>query len=135
MSETAHPSQREVIAAFESYLRDVEGCAPDRLLAHYDLPCIFILPERSILAPDAPALTALLNNLLREMQGRGFVRAHAHALTVEGQDDGLAVLSASLTRYRADGSVVDEAKGRYIFRRRAGAWKITAALMHGASGG
>ncbi|MBI3796242.1 MAG: hypothetical protein HY268_04630, partial [Deltaproteobacteria bacterium] len=60
------------------------------------------------------------------IQGRGWDRTGVDRLQVWPLADVLSMLVADISRYKKDGSVLEQGRYCYVVRKDAGGWKILA---------
>lgn len=99
------------------------------MLPYYLLPCLVIGARGSVaLNTFAEALEFLQRSMLA-LTASGYARSDIANMKVQRLGTGLALLSAQITRYRADDSVLASVEGRYLFHGTEAGWKIAVAAM------
>jgi hypothetical protein len=66
----------------------------------------------------------MLGNFLTDLKERGRIRSELDQLRIWRLAEDLAMLLGYVTRYKADGSVLERVRGWYTVRRDAKNWKI-----------
>jgi hypothetical protein len=66
----------------------------------------------------------MLGKFLTDLKERGWVRSEVDQLKIWPLAEDLAMLLGDVTRYMADGSVLERVRGWYIVRRDTAGWKI-----------
>ncbi|MGH7916140.1 MAG: DUF6841 family protein [Candidatus Binataceae bacterium] len=62
--------------------------------------------------------------IMRGLKERGWASSRADRVTSWVMADKLAMVLADVTRYRNDGSILEQVRACYTVRREAGSWKI-----------
>jgi hypothetical protein len=119
-----------VRGAYRDYWRAAATGSAAAMLPYYLLPCLVIGARGSVaLNTFAEALEFLQRSMLA-LTASGYVRSDIAGTQVQKLGTGLVLLSARITRYRADDSVLARVEGRYLFHGTEAGWKIAVAAMH-----
>jgi hypothetical protein len=102
-------SREDVVAISKSF-----GC-----------PCAWISGQQGLgQVATETEVQRMLGNFLTDLKERGWVRSQLDQLKIWPLAEDLAMLLGDVTRYKADGSVLERVRGWYTVRRDAQNWKI-----------
>lgn len=79
--------------------------------------------------PDEAAYQHMIENTFEHFREKGWVRSQIDRLEAVAAGGDTGVVSAHFSRYRADGTMIENGSGHYVTRRIDGNWKIVAAIM------
>lgn len=79
--------------------------------------------------PDEAAYQAMIEHTLAEFRKLGWTRSQIDRIEAVATACDTGVVAAWFSRWRADGSMIEEGRGHYITVRQNGEWKITAAIV------
>jgi hypothetical protein len=91
----------------------------------FGCPCAWISGQQGLgqLATESD-IQRMLGNFLTDLKERGWVRSELDQLKIWPLAEDLAMLLGDVTRYKADGSVLERVRGWYTVRRDTKNWKI-----------
>jgi ketosteroid isomerase-like protein len=78
---------------------------------------------------DEAGYAAMIENTLAEFRTRGWARSQIDRLEAVETAGDTGVVAAWFSRWRADGSKIEEGNGHYIAVKQDGEWKLTAAIV------
>ena len=106
---------------------------PQRAIAYYDVPVVFIGAECIIVATTPREGAARLGKQFEALKPAGFSRSKLIKLSIKKMSEGLAIASGIDMRYDKFGKQVSRFGITYILRKNSGGWKISALVSHDAT--
>lgn len=120
------------IAAFFDSIADSFGAQDlPRFRALYQLPAMIVVAQGAHALGDAAEFDAFFGVMLDRLRAERFARSTYEHLAVKTLGPGLALAAMHWTRWRDDGSKIEELGATYTLVQRDGAWKIVALIGHG----
>ena len=104
-----------------------EGTAIARVMAYPVMVGGSNHPPSTI--PDEAGYAAMIENALTEFRKIGWARSQVDRVEAVATADDTGVISAWFSRWRADGTKIEDGHGHYMATRRSGEWKIFAAIV------
>jgi len=98
----------------------------------YQLPALIITPNNCIAIRDEAELDVFIAPLVEGLRARGYARSTYRDLSVHKFDDSRAFTSMHWTRYKQDGSVLEELGATYIIVRTKDGWRLATLMAHDA---
>lgn len=122
-------------AAIASFFDALAECfsAQDltRIHALFQLPAMIVGPPGVYALGDAAQFDAFYGAMLDRLRSDRFAKSTYDNMSVKTVAPGLALAAMSWTRWRSDGSKLEEFGATYTLVQRDGAWKIVALVGHG----
>lgn len=78
---------------------------------------------------DEAGYAAMLENTLEAFRKTGWVRSQIDRLEAVETAGDTGIVGAWFSRWRADGSKIEEGSGHYVTRKIDGKWRIIAAIV------
>jgi ketosteroid isomerase-like protein len=103
---------------------------PQRAIAYYDVPVVFIGAESIIVATTPREGAAWLAKQFEALKPTGFSRSKLIKLSMKKMSGGLAIASGIDVRYEKSGKQMSRFGITYILRKNAGDWKISVLVSH-----
>ncbi|MDG2004180.1 MAG: nuclear transport factor 2 family protein [Novosphingobium sp.] len=79
--------------------------------------------------PDEAGYQAMIENTFVEFRKLGWVRSQIDRIEAVSTAGDTGVVAAWFSRWREDGSQIEEGNGHYIAVKQDGEWKLTAAIV------
>ena len=102
----------------------------DAWLACFQPPFAFVTPEATLVAADEAEARLRFGPAFESLQGSGFASSVADEVTTRYLGEDIALVDASFTRHRRDGSQMGRMAALYVCRRYAEGWRIAAVIQH-----
>lgn len=120
---------REVEAAYRHYVEVFNGRDPDEIAALYHRPHAQVIGDigLSIVTNDADQ-QEWFDFVMAYLDDQGWSRTEIDDLWIWPLTESVAQLVSYITRYRADGSVLNRVRANYTFCRRDGSWKVVLSF-------
>ncbi len=115
----------EVEAAYRHYVDVFNGRDPQEIADLYHRPHAQVIGEigLSVVANDADQ-EQWYEFVMAALGDQGWHRTEVETVWIWPLSPTLAQLVADVTRYRADGCVLNQARANYMLCRRDGVWKV-----------
>jgi hypothetical protein len=115
----------EVGAAYRHYVEVFNGRDPSEIAELYDRPHAQVTGETglSIVSDDADQ-QAWYEFVMAYLDDQGWGRTEIDQMWIWPLSRTLAQLVANVTRYKKDGSVLQQVRANYTLRQRDGVWKV-----------
>lgn len=127
---TDDTAEEGIAAIYRKYVETFntqDGAAVARLLAYPVMVGGSGHPPGSI--PDEAAYQRMIENTFEEFKKLGWVRSQIDRLEAVATACDTGVVAAWFSRWRADGSKIEEGNGHYVTVKHDGEWKIIAAIV------
>jgi hypothetical protein len=117
--------RKELEAFYKSYAAAFSREDVVAISKSFGCPCSWISGQQGLgqLATESD-IQRMLGNFLSDLKERGWVRSELDQLKIWPLAEDLAMLLGDVTRYKADGSVLEQVRGWYTVRRDTKNWKI-----------
>ena len=97
----------------------------ERFLDCFSRPYVSITGARGInVVANDTGYAADFRRIMAALKGRGWARSDIVRIKSWPLDDNLGMILADVTRFKVDGSVLEEVRACYFVRRENQAWKI-----------
>lgn len=115
----------EVEAAYRQYVEVFNRRDPNEIAALYHRPHAQVIGEigLSIVTDDADQ-QQWYEFVMSYLDDQGWNHTEVDEVWIWPLSDSVAQLVSHITRYRTDGSVLQEARANYTLCRRDGSWKV-----------
>lgn len=119
----------EVEAAYRHYVEVFNGRNADQIAELYDRPHAQVIGESglSIVADEADQQN-WYEFVMAYLDDQGWDRTEIDQMWIWPLSPTLAQLVSGVTRYRTDGSVLQQVRANYTLRRRDGSWKVVLSF-------
>ena len=119
----------EVEAAYRRYVEVFDGRDPKEIADLYHRPHAQVIGDvgLSVVADDAEQ-QQWYEFVMAVLDDQGWDHTEIDNIWVWPLSPALAQLVAEITRYRADGSVLNHARANYTLCRREGVWKVVLSF-------
>lgn len=118
---------REIEAAYQHYIDVFNREDAAGFVACYTHPHVMLSGERGLtLVNTAADHQRGYQQIMKTLHERGWGRSGIDRLQIWPFSESLAQLVADVTRYKKDGSILEQLRASYMFRRESGMWKILA---------
>jgi ketosteroid isomerase-like protein len=115
----------EVEAAYRRYIEAFNGRDATEIAQLYDRPHAQVRGETGLsIVDDDEDQQQWYEFVMAYLDDRGWDRNEIDEMWVWPLSETLAQLVATSTRYRRDGSVLQQIRANYTLRRRDGTWKV-----------
>jgi hypothetical protein len=118
---------KELDRFYRGYVDAFNRQDPDRVVGCFAIPYGWVTGERGLAAiTNEGDHRNGFSRLMLELRQRGWVRSGINLLKTWALSDNLAMTLADFTRYRADGSMLENGRACYTALRDSDSWKIIA---------
>lgn len=115
----------EVEAAYRNYVEKFNGRDPTEIAALYHRPHAQVTGDIGLsLVTDDAEQQELYEFVMAALDDLGWSRTEIDDLWIWPVSDSVAQVVSHITRYRADGSVLNHARANYTLSRRDGSWRV-----------
>ena len=115
----------EVEAAYRNYVEAFNRRDPQEIAALYHRPHAQVIGEIGLsVVSDDEGQEQWYEFVMAALDGQGWDRTEIERVWIWPFSATLAQLVADVTRYAADGSVLNHARANYTLCRREGVWKV-----------
>ena len=122
MSETV---VREVEAFYRAYIDAFNREDTDFFLRAFAYPNAFLTGEQGLVVQAKESdQQRFYQSIMASIQARGWDRSAVDRLQIWPFSDGLAMIVADYTRYKKDGSILEQGRACYTVRRDGNTWKF-----------
>jgi hypothetical protein len=108
------------------------GVDIDGWLTCFARPMVIVTPMGTLTFADDVAARAQLQPMFDALAARGFASTTADDVVVRSIADDIALVDASFTRRRTDGSVLERVAALYVCRREGDRWVAATLIGHPA---
>ncbi|HEV8718266.1 MAG TPA: hypothetical protein VGX03_36300 [Candidatus Binatia bacterium] len=116
---------REAEAFYRAFIGGFNREDTDMYLRSFCYPNALLSGERGMIVNAKESdQQRFYQEVMSSIQGRGWERTGVDRLQVWPLADTMALIVADLTRYKRDGSVLEQGRYCYTLRKDGGAWKI-----------
>src|SRR5262245_40198611 len=110
--------------AFESTLD------PKAVLPYFQYPCFFLTPQTAIVMATPADVEAIFSSRMAGHKAQNYARSEVREVNVKQLSEGLAVLSALVSHYNAEGKELARVGATYTLRQTEGNWKFAIVVAH-----
>jgi hypothetical protein len=119
----------EALRALIATIERTFGHDVDEWLTVFDTPFV-VVAESTMVLPSADVARERFGAMFAALVGRSFASTKADDVEVRVVADDLALVDATFTRRRADGSELERLATLYVCRRRPDGWRVGALIPH-----
>jgi ketosteroid isomerase-like protein len=120
-----HDLARDVEAAYRNYVAVFNRRDPVEIAALYDHPHAQVVGEMGLsVVTDADGQQAWYDFVFSYLDSQDWGRTELDAVQIVPLSPTLAQVVADVTRYRVDGSRLNQARANYTMRRTENGWKV-----------
>lgn len=121
----ADPIVREVEAFYQAFIDGFNREDTDLYLRSFCYPNAMLSGEQGMtINAKESDLQHFYQEVMASIQGRGWERTGVDRLQAWPLADTMAMIVADITRYKKDGSILEQGRYCYTLRKDGGAWKI-----------
>jgi hypothetical protein len=115
------PAATEIVSLLEAFYKGYI----DAFSEAFSYPYAFVSGERGLSAcANESDHQRFFGKIMIDLKARGWVRSAIDSLKAWVFADGLGMILADYTRFKADGSVLEAGRACYTVRREGKAWKM-----------
>jgi ketosteroid isomerase-like protein len=118
---------REVLT---DYLEALNQNDVTRAARHCAPPLTMVLGDRVVAASTMPEIVIAYTTMLAALRARGCARSEWTEIHVHNLANNLVLASGRATRYKTDGSVLEQIGATYLMRKVGGLWKLSVLVAH-----
>lgn len=125
--------ERDAIGrAYASYFEAFQTLDPEAVLPYYHTPFLALTPAGVQVANDVAHARVMFAGMMKGLRERGYARSGWARLGVGQLSADTGMVSCEVTRYRADGTVLEGFGATYAFRKTEAGWRIVMLTIHDA---
>jgi ketosteroid isomerase-like protein len=121
---------RELEAFYRSYIEAFNREDIDLFTEAFCYPYAWVTGERGLtVCANESDHQRWFGQMMVGIKDRGWVRSGSDRLNAWALAENLAMIMADVTRYKSDGSILEQIRACYTLRRDGKAWKIVTASV------